>query len=204
LSTTASDSDAVARSNEVTSMKAPRLLAAAGAAALALLTLSPDSLAQAPRGGGGFQGAPPPGGGGARIGAPPGGAYPGRPPGGHPGGHPGARPPGWGGYRPPHYHSHGSVYLGFYGPGYWWGPGYWPGYWWGPGYAYPPAYGYYYPPAYARQAPPVYIEREPVEPQQVWWYWCVDAKAYYPYVKECPGGWQRVAPQSVAPPLNPQ
>jgi len=27
------------------------------------------------------------------------------------------------------------------------------------------------------------------------WYYCPESKAYYPYVKECPGGWQQVAPQ---------
>jgi hypothetical protein len=32
-------------------------------------------------------------------------------------------------------------------------------------------------------------------PQQGYWYYCSDAQAYYPYVKECPGGWQRVSPQ---------
>ena len=26
------------------------------------------------------------------------------------------------------------------------------------------------------------------------WYYCADSKAYYPYVKDCPGGWQRVSP----------
>ncbi len=27
------------------------------------------------------------------------------------------------------------------------------------------------------------------------WYYCAESKTYYPYVKECPGGWQRVTPQ---------
>jgi len=101
-----------------------------------------------------------------------------------------------------------SFYFGYYGPGYGWGPGYWPGYWagpgyWGPryGYAYPPYYDYY-PPTYVAPDPPVYIERDPpAQPAApVWWYWCAQARAYYPYVKECPGGWQRVAPQTVQPP----
>jgi FKBP-type peptidyl-prolyl cis-trans isomerase FkpA len=26
------------------------------------------------------------------------------------------------------------------------------------------------------------------------WYYCSDAKAYYPYVRECPSGWQQVVP----------
>lgn len=45
--------------------------------------------------------------------------------------------------------------------------------------------------------PPVYVEQQeaPAEPAQQYWYFCPDAKAYYPYVKECPGGWQKVLPQ---------
>jgi FKBP-type peptidyl-prolyl isomerase-like protein len=27
------------------------------------------------------------------------------------------------------------------------------------------------------------------------WYYCADFKAYWPDVKECPGGWQKVVPQ---------
>lgn len=167
-------------------------LLAAGCAATMALAAGADAMAQAgPRGGGdGFRGGPPAGGG-----------YHGRPPGAHPGG-----PPPGGGYRPPHAHyPRGGVYLGFY-PGTWWGPGYWPGAWWGPGYwgprygyDYPPPYYGGYPPAYVAPAPPVYVERDappqPVEP--VWWYWCGEANAYYPYVKECPGGWRRVPPQPV-------
>lgn len=87
----------------------------------------------------------------------------------------------------------------------------WPGYW-GPGYLYPPPV-YYYPRAYvppvvvAPESPPVYVERDapdelgaaPAPP--VWWYWCPSAKGYYPYVKECADGWQRVPPQPM-PPAN--
>ncbi|MBS0335564.1 MAG: hypothetical protein JSS40_01880 [Proteobacteria bacterium] len=65
---------------------------------------------------------------------------------------------------------------------------------------------YYYPPAYyppvvvAPAAPPVYIEQEAQQaPQQApaagWWYYCSDPQGYYPYVKQCPGGWQQVSPQ---------
>lgn len=98
----------------------------------------------------------------------------------------------------------GSVtfHLGYPWPGYWWGPGYW-----GPGYVYPPAIGYYPrvygpPVVVAPPEPPVYIERDAPEtapPAPVWWYWCPSANAYYPYVKDCPGGWQRVPPQPVPP-----
>ncbi|MFZ1548265.1 MAG: hypothetical protein WAT12_14410 [Candidatus Nitrotoga sp.] len=78
-------------------------------------------------------------------------------------------------------------------------------------YSYPPAY---YPsvPTYYPMVQPVpmtYVERsdEPQigtqeapndssqDTQESWWYYCVDAKAYYPYVNQCPGGWLRVAPQ---------
>ena len=69
---------------------------------------------------------------------------------------------------------------------------------WGPWY-YPPPY--YYPPVVIeRVEPPVYIQQpapaaEPPPPASAYWYYCASAKGYYPYVKECPGGWQKVAPQ---------
>ncbi|HUW39236.1 MAG TPA: hypothetical protein VMV91_18090 [Rhodocyclaceae bacterium] len=72
---------------------------------------------------------------------------------------------------------------------------------WGPGYYAQPPYGYYpppYPPVLvAPPAPPVYIEQQaPAAPAPTdYWYYCPAAKAYYPYVKECPGGWQKVSPQ---------
>jgi len=83
---------------------------------------------------------------------------------------------------------------------------------WGPGYYQP--YPYYYPPYYPvysspvvieRQAPQVYIEQQPAPvtappvssaaPAANFWYYCAASRGYYPYVKECPGGWQRVSPQ---------
>jgi hypothetical protein len=110
---------------------------------------------------------------------------------------------------------HGGVFLNFGVP--------WPGYW-GPRYYYPPAYyyydDYYYaPPAVVltRPNPPQYIERsdveatpaatpqpapaqppaqsQPQQPQHQWWYWCQASEKYFPYVKECPGGFQRVPAQ---------
>jgi len=67
--------------------------------------------------------------------------------------------------------------------------------WW----YYPPAY---YPPTVVTvpATPPTYIEQgspQPVPAQQSqgYWYYCADSKTYYPYVKECPAGWQRVVPQ---------
>ena len=75
--------------------------------------------------------------------------------------------------------------------------------WWGPRYYYPPPYyyPYQYPPVVVvPQSPPVYIERgdAPAAPEPEssnWWYYCSNPSGYYPYVKQCPGGWQRVAPQ---------
>ena len=59
---------------------------------------------------------------------------------------------------------------------------------------YPPYY--YYPPrvVVVPSSPPVYVQHPGAEAQH-WWYYCADSKTYYPYVKQCPGGWQRVAPQ---------
>jgi len=65
-----------------------------------------------------------------------------------------------------------------------------------PYYNYPPAY--YYPPA-VPAAPPTYVEQSGAQAapsqQSSYWYYCAESKTYYPYVKECPGGWQRVTPQ---------
>jgi hypothetical protein len=70
--------------------------------------------------------------------------------------------------------------------------------WYGsPYYPYYPYYPSY--PVYVPAQPTTYIQQEGVQAsppaQQGYWYYCADARAYYPYVKECPGGWQRVAPQ---------
>ncbi len=67
-----------------------------------------------------------------------------------------------------------------------------PWYYPAPYYYYPPAY---YPPAVVAPTSPTYVERSsaPPAPPAGHWYYCADAKAYYPYVKQCPGGWQRVA-----------
>ena len=76
----------------------------------------------------------------------------------------------------------------------------------GPRRYYPPVYGYgplvygyappvYAPPAVVQQAPPSYGQHAvgaPPRPQ--YWYFCQDAGAYYPYVKQCAAGWMRVVP----------
>jgi hypothetical protein len=69
-----------------------------------------------------------------------------------------------------------------------------------PFYGYPYPYPVYSPPV-VQSAPETYVEREPEPPaqQQYYWYYCQSAQAYYPYVKECPGGWLQVVPQSPPP-----
>ena len=70
---------------------------------------------------------------------------------------------------------------------------------------YYPAPVYYSPPVVVQRAPNYYVERQdyapPAQPApsaatpaQNYWYYCGDSRTYYPYVKECPGGWQRVSP----------
>ena len=39
----------------------------------------------------------------------------------------------------------------------------------------------------------------PLSEQASNWYYCNDAKAYYPYVRECPSGWMQVIPQTAPP-----
>lgn len=90
-----------------------------------------------------------------------------------------------------HGHSHAVVRFGFVAGPVW------------PWYYGPP---YYYPPVVEQVvSPPVYIERQPPELASAatpanYWYYCDASAGYYPYVRECPGGWQRVAPQ---PPASP-
>jgi hypothetical protein len=98
------------------------------------------------------------------------------------------------------YYGHSNVGVGVVIDPFWFGFG--PGYYARP-YYYPPYYysPYYYPPAVvsAPAEPPVYIERgeavEPAPQASPSWYYCADPQGYYPYVKQCPGGWQAVAPQ---------
>ena len=88
---------------------------------------------------------------------------------------------------------HGSIWIG---PGWGgWGP------WWGPAY-YPYPYPYYYPNYPYYPETPVVIQQQPrtyVQPEeQYFWYYCKKPEGYYPYIKECPGGWLKVVPP--APP----
>jgi hypothetical protein len=98
-------------------------------------------------------------------------------------------------HHPHHIHSYGG----------------WPGWGFGPGFGFG-AFGYmppYYPPAYygnppvGRFVPPaVYIERKDLPPpattqsQGNFWHYCRSAEGYYPQVKECPDGWEQVAPEA--------
>jgi hypothetical protein len=81
-----------------------------------------------------------------------------------------------------HYGSHIGLSIGI--------PIGWPYWGWYP-------YPYYYPPypgtVVVPSDPPVYVEQPQAAPQeQGYWYYCTSAQAYYPYVKECPAGWQKV------------
>jgi len=61
------------------------------------------------------------------------------------------------------------------------------------------AYGYYpyydYEPVYSAPLASEYIEKEPESRSpNDYWYYCSGSATYYPYVKECPEGWQAVEP----------
>jgi len=61
---------------------------------------------------------------------------------------------------------------------------------------YPAPYYYYPPVAVAPSSPPVYIEQGNAQAAESnYWYYCTNPEGYYPYVKQCPGGWQKVVPQ---------
>ena len=109
-----------------------------------------------------------------------------------------------------HYHGGGRVGLFIGGPvlgfPYYGYPAYgYPAF--GYGYGYPP-YGYYGPATTVITTPaaaPVYIEQSsaannvgayPSGPaSDGYWYYCSNPDGYYPYVKQCANGWQKVPPQ---------
>ena len=74
------------------------------------------------------------------------------------------------------------------------------GYYYGAPYYYPPYYPYYPPATVVAPQPQTYIEQgapqaAPAQPApQNYWYYCPDSRAYYPYVRDCASGWQRVSP----------
>lgn len=101
----------------------------------------------------------------------------------------------WHGHGRGHARVYGSVVINpFLGPWYPSGSYYYPPY--SPLYS-PP----YYPPVIAAPAPPpVYIEQDSsgasASPApQAYWYFCRASNGYYPYTKDCPEGWVKVAPQ---------
>lgn len=70
-------------------------------------------------------------------------------------------------------------------------------------YAPPPVVYHYGPPRVVvfPAEPTVYVEREvpatapSAAPASSYWYYCGESRAYYPYVRDCPGGWERVPPR---------
>jgi hypothetical protein len=57
---------------------------------------------------------------------------------------------------------------------------------------------YGYPPVVVAPSPRVYVQLSPPvaaePPPPLYWYYCEDSQAYYPYVQQCPGGWRPVTP----------
>jgi hypothetical protein len=171
---------------------------------LAILTLTTTPALARGGGGGGFHGGG--GGGGFHGGGGAAGGFHGGPGGGfHGGGGAGFRSGGFrggefhrGGFRGgrerfERFHRFGFFGdFGFVGPAFGFGvyPFFWDPFWFPSPY---PAYTY---------APPIVIQPEPQVsgPQpsspatSTYWYYCVDAKAYYPYTRQCPGGWLQVVP----------
>jgi hypothetical protein len=96
--------------------------------------------------------------------------------------HPGFQHPG---FRQHHGHHHGHASAGVIigAP--------WPYY-----YSPPPAYVYYPPLTVAPASPPVYIEQGSelggAEAAPNYWYYCSNPQGYYPYLRDCPSGWQQV------------
>jgi hypothetical protein len=100
---------------------------------------------------------------------------------------------GGGYYGGGHYGGHHRGGVDFFIGGPFWDP-----FWYYPAPYYSP---YYYPNYYPYYAPEVpsspsgYIERDEQAESSApsgFWYYCPESKAYYPYVRECPGGWQTV------------
>jgi len=114
------------------------------------------------------------------------------------------RPNHYGGryYGDHHYYPRSSVSLGVYlGDPWIYSPYYYP-------YPYSYPYSVYSPRVYAPPLAPIVVTTPPsvyVEQPVVslaaptleagFWYYCADSQAYYPYVKQCAGTWQKVAPQ---------
>jgi hypothetical protein len=111
--------------------------------------------------------------------------------GGHGGGHFGGGHygGGWG-------YGHGGYYSGIgLGLGLGYGLGYYGAPYYSPYYAYPPV-------VTVPVTPPVYIQQAPPVTQQYpsgYWYYCNNPEGYYPYIQQCPNGWQQVEPTPSTP-----
>lgn len=59
-----------------------------------------------------------------------------------------------------------------------------------------PYYMYSPPPVIVEQPPPVYVQQQPappaVPPAESYWYYCPNARAYYPDAATCPEPWVKV------------
>ena len=101
------------------------------------------------------------------------------------------------GHRHHHHHGGSRVHFGVVlGAPLWYPPPFW-----APAPVYP---AYPYPPAVIIESQPrVYIERDEQAAAQQrssgYWYYCREADAYYPYVKQCQGPWERVPARPQAP-----
>ena len=112
-----------------------------------------------------------------------------------------------GGRGGPYGHNHYRGGLGYGHRGNYGGSGF--GFYFGaPLYPYPTyryRYPYYFPPAIVTvpAPPPVYIQQTPPPVSQTnpaaYWYYCNNPEGYYPYIKECPNGWQKVEPMPPPP-----
>lgn len=95
-----------------------------------------------------------------------------------------------------HHHGGPRVTFGFhFGAPFYAAPYHYAPYHYAP-YYYAPAPIYYSAPVVVQSPPQVYTERAdvaaPAPEAQQYWHYCSSARGYYPYVKECPGGWERV------------
>lgn len=63
----------------------------------------------------------------------------------------------------------------------------------------PPVYVPSYP-APVVVEPPAPTYQQPPQATQQYWYYCQDPPGYYPYVQQCPRGWQPVSPTPKAGP----
>ena len=81
--------------------------------------------------------------------------------------------------------------FGFGGPALGFGvsPFFWDPFWFPWPY---PAYSYA-PPLVIQPESQVSVQQPSAPAAPTYWYYCVDAKAYYPYTQQCPGGWLKVA-----------